>query len=679
MIRTTDDLLAKHFNTGLAENNVKIIDPATGTGTFITALIDRIPPAKLKHKYLNELFANEVGILPYYVSNLNIEYTYWQKMDAYLEFPNICYTDTLDNSYHTVDTHGQAELINLLTEENTKRLQNQNESKISVVIGNPPYNASQKNYNNQNANRPYPKIDKRIRETFTKESRAQKKKYEDMYLRFYRWAMDRLDNKNGGIVAFVSNRSFVDAINTDGFRAVIGKEFDYLYILDTRSDVRKNPKISGTKNNVFGIQTVVALMFAVKCPHDPQTNPIVHYYTMRDEDTREEKLQFLKHKALNTIPWTRIYPDRHNKWLNISITDYDTLLPLVAENGTGVFYQCFPGVNTARNDWVYDFSQKTLAQKMKYFIKIYDKSVDDKKIDGSIKWSEGLEKNLERQKKAEYSNDYTIFSMFRPFIKKYYYSDSLLSDRFTDNHLNCVALDNKYIAYSGRGHNHVFSTFASKYIPNYDAIEKGQCLPLYIKNQSGQQTGNVTGWALTTFMKHYRDTTITKEDVFHYVYAVFHNPGYKEKYKDDLHREHPAIPLYKNFKKWVAWGKSLMDIHVNYETVEEYPVKISISKNENIKSEFKFDKKSNRIIIDDTIMSGIPPEALQYKLCIRSALEWIIDQYKIRPIDDKTILDYFNDYHYSAYKNEIITLAKKIITVSLKTLEIIQQIEAQSV
>jgi predicted helicase len=254
----------------------------------------------------------------------------------------------------------------------------------------------------------------------------------------------------------------------------------------------------------------------------------------------------------------------------------------------------------------------------------------------------------------------------------------LLSDRFTDNHLNCIALDNKYIAYSGRGHNHVFSTLAAKYIPNLDAIEKGQCLPLYIKDKSGRQTGNITDWALTTFSRHYRDKTITKEDVFHYVYAVFHNPGYKEKYKDELRREHPAIPLYKNFKKWAAWGKSLMDIHINYETAGEYPVKLSVSKGENIKNEFRFDKKSNRIIIDDTIITGIPQEALQYKLCIRSALEWIIDQYKIRPIDDETILEYFNDYHYSAYKNEIITLIKKIITVSLKTLEIIQQMETQS-
>jgi predicted helicase len=158
---------------------------------------------------------------------------------------------------------------------------------------------------------------------------------------------------------------------------------------------------------------------------------------------------------------------------------------------------------------------------------------------------------------------------------------------------------------------------------------------------------------------------------------VFHNPAYKDKYKDELRREHPAIPLYKDFRKWAAWGKSLMDIHVNYETANEYPVKLSVSKNENIKSEFKFDKKSNRIIIDDTIITGIPPEALNYKLCIRSALEWIIDQYKIRPIDDKTILEYFNDYQYSAYKDEIIALVRKIISVSLETIEIVRQMEGQ--
>jgi predicted helicase len=351
-------------------------------------------------------------------------------------------------------------------------------------------------------------------------------------------------------------------------------------------------------------------------------------------------------------------------------------LPLVVKDGIGIFYQCFPGISTNRTEWLFDFSSKSLSRKVKYFIKTYNKSIYENKMDASIKWSETLNKSIESGAAAKYSKDYIIFSTFRPFVKKYYYSDPLLSDRFTDNHLNCVDIDNKYIAYSGRGHNHIFSSLASKYLPELHSIENGQCLPLYIKDKLGRQTSNITDWALTTFAEHYRDKTITKEDVFHYVYAVFHNPAYKEKYKDDLRREHPAIPLYKNFKEWAAWGRSLADIHINYEAAVEYPVKISVSKDKNIKNEFKFDKKSNRIIIDDAVITGIPPEVLQYKLCIRSAIEWIIDQYKIRTIDDKTILEQFNDYHYSGYKNDIITLVRKIITVSLKTLQIIQQMEA---
>ncbi|MDC3351950.1 N-6 DNA methylase [Crocinitomicaceae bacterium] len=267
MIKATDHLLYEHFNTGLAEKDVKILDPATGTGTFIADIIDYLPPQKLKHKYKMEMFANEVGILPYYVATLNIEYTYWQKMKEYVEFPNICFMDTLDNAEYksNIGTRGkkkgQYNMLDVLSEENSKRMAEQNNSKISVVIGNPPYNANQKNFNDQNANRNYPKIDDRIRDTFKKHSKATKNKLEDMYARFYRWAMDRIDDKEGGIISFITNRSFIDKTGYDGFRKVVSKEFDYIYIIDTKSDVRDNNKLSGTKHNVFGIQTGVALMF----------------------------------------------------------------------------------------------------------------------------------------------------------------------------------------------------------------------------------------------------------------------------------------------------------------------------------------------------------------------------------------------------------------------------------
>ncbi|MCL2139744.1 MAG: N-6 DNA methylase, partial [Treponema sp.] len=680
MVRVTDELLAKHFNTGLAEKNVKIIDPATGTGTFITEIIEYIPPLKLKEKYLHEIFANEVAILPYYVSNLNIEYIYWQKMNEYIEYPNICYIDTLDNAYYKVDPYGNVELIDVVSVENAKRIKNQNDTEISVVIGNPPYNANQKNYNNQNANRTYPKIDKRIRETFTAESNAQKKKYEDMYFRFYRWAMDRIDNENGGIIAFVSNRSFIDAINTDGFRSVISREFDYLYIIDTQSDVRKNPRISGTKHNIFGIQTGAAIMFAVKSPKDKQIKPVIHYYAMQDAQPRDEKLYFLKHSKLNTIQWERIYPDKKNNWVNITDTDYESLMPLAAKNTAenAVFHDCSPGISSNRNDWVFDFSRQNLIKKVKYFIKSYNKSIISKKRDASIKWSRDLVNKYNRSLKEKYADEKIVHSLFRPFIKKYCYSSAVLVDRFNIKHLDCLSIENNiYIAFSGKGHNHGFSLLASKYIPNLDCIEKGQCIPMYILNKSKKKTPNVTDWALKTFIDYYKDSTITKRDIFFYVYAVLHDPGYALKYKEDLRRNTPRVPFYKNFHNYAAWGKSLITLHMNFEKAKEHPVHITKIKSSVPHKQFKYDKTAGQIIIDDINITGIPSDVLNYRLGQRSALEWIIDQYKTKKIDDPVVSEKFNIYDYSQYKDAIVSLIKKIITVSLESNKIIELINAE--
>jgi predicted helicase len=272
MIEGTDHLLEKHFGKTLASKNVEILDPATGTGTFITDLIEYLPKQSLQHKFIHELHANEIAILPYYIANLNIEYTYRQKMGEYQPFQNICFVDTLDNL--GFDTQTGALNFNFgFSQENAARIKKQNQRKISVIIGNPPYNANQINENDNNKNRGYfadskkqiGGVDGRIRETYIKESTAQKTKVYDMYARFFRWASDRISRKDGGgIVAFVTNRSFIDSRTFDGFRKSIAKEFDHIYIVDTRSDVRANPKISGTGHNVFGIQTGVAICFLVK-------------------------------------------------------------------------------------------------------------------------------------------------------------------------------------------------------------------------------------------------------------------------------------------------------------------------------------------------------------------------------------------------------------------------------
>lgn len=259
MIESVDHLLHQHFGKMLADPGVKILDPCTGTGTYVTELIEYLPSHQLKHKYQNEIFCNEVGILPYYIANLNIEYTYQQKMGEYEEFQNICLVDTLD---HTTFENKQFDLFSMSL-ENTERIKRQNEQDIFVVIGNPPYNAWQENFNQRNSNRIYKEIDQRIKETYIKQGTAQNQiGVYDMYTRFYRWATDRLGQN--GIIAFVTNRSFIDSKTFDGFRKHLEQEFDYIYIVDTRSDVRSNPKISGTKHNVFGIQTGVAIVFLVK-------------------------------------------------------------------------------------------------------------------------------------------------------------------------------------------------------------------------------------------------------------------------------------------------------------------------------------------------------------------------------------------------------------------------------
>jgi len=259
MIESADHLVHRHFGKLLSDEGVEILDPCTGTGTYVTELIEYLPAHKLEHKYKHEIHCNEMAILPYYIANLNIEFTYAQKMGRYEEFKNICLVDTLD---HCGFEGKQFDLF-AMSVQHTTRIQNQNDRKISVIIGNPPYNAWQENFNQNNANRVYGQIDKQIKATYIKQGTAQNQiAVYDMYTRFYRWASDRL-GKNG-LVAFITNRSFIDSQTFDGLRRCLADEFDYIYIVDTQSDVRSNPKISGTKNNVFGIQTGVAIMFLVK-------------------------------------------------------------------------------------------------------------------------------------------------------------------------------------------------------------------------------------------------------------------------------------------------------------------------------------------------------------------------------------------------------------------------------
>ncbi len=380
IIRSTDFLLQRHFRRSLADDNVQILDPATGTGTFITNLINYLPKEQLEHKYRNEIHANEVAILPYYIANLNIEYTYKGRTGEYCEFPNLVFVDTLDNldwkgaTEGAVQRQGSLE-IGGISVDNWVRLQEQNEKPISVIIGNPPYNANQRNWNELNPNRTYPQIDQRIKETYVAESKAQKTKQYDMYKRFIRWASDRL--ADDGIIAFITNRAYIDAHQDDGFRRVAAREFSELYIVDLGGDIRK----SGQVGNIFGIMTGVAVGFFVRRSTSQQVGKI-HYYTLDDALSGAEKLSELRKTSIGSIVFEEITPDRKNDWLNQSDTDFETLIPVAdkkrsrakkaLENRRTIFSLCALGVSTNRDEWVYDFDVRNLRNKALFFADTYN-------------------------------------------------------------------------------------------------------------------------------------------------------------------------------------------------------------------------------------------------------------------------------------------------------------------
>jgi predicted helicase len=385
MIQSADWLCEKHFGRNLVDSGVEILDPATGTGTFICELLEhfRGQREKMAYKYKEELHANEVAILPYYVANLNVEATYAAITGQYAEYPNLCFVDTLDNvaalteREKNVEHEGDLLTLGAMSEENVERIKRQNKRKISVVIGNPPYNANQQNENDNNKNREYRRIDARIKSTYIAESTAQKTKLYDMYARFFRWASDRI--RDEGIISLVTNRSFLESRTFDGFRKIVARDFGEIWVVELGGDVRANPKLSGTKNNVFGIQPGVAISFLVKRPSMAEKARI--FYAHRPEmETREDKLAFLSTAQLATLDVVTLKPDKRQVWLNHAENDFgdfpviakETKLTRVTGQERAIFKLFSLGIVTARDEWVYDHDPDRLTGKVKLFIDTYE-------------------------------------------------------------------------------------------------------------------------------------------------------------------------------------------------------------------------------------------------------------------------------------------------------------------
>ena len=705
IIRGTDWLLQKHFGKGLADDNVQILDPATGTGTFVTGLVNYLPEDRLAYKYDHEIHANEVAILPYYIANLNIEYSYQERTGRYREFPHLCFVDTLDNLDWQGASGGavqrQATLnLGAVSEENWLRVQEQNEKPISVIIGNPPYNANQQNENDNNKNREYPEIDRRISETYIAASGAQKTKQYDMYKRFIRWASDRL--ADDGIVGFITNRGYLDTRQDDGFRQVAVQEFTDIYILDLGSDVRRNPKISGTTHNVFGIQTGVAIGFFVR-EKAKLGQCGIHYVKREDAELAINKLAYLRDATFDDIAFESIVPDAKANWLNQSNSDFDRLTPLAnretklakaVSDEQAVFKVYSMGVVTNRDEWVYDFDQSRLGNKVRAFINEYEESralhggreVDDAELGTSIKWTRDLKRQLRLDSPNLFERDSMRRTLFRPFVAKHLYFNQNLNEmqyQLPEVFPKGDTDENVAICFcvNGKG----FYALAANRVVDLHFTGDTQCLPLYRYTADGDCVSNITEWGLRTINEHYRQEWgkdfddlaggegITTEDVFAYTYAVLHDPVYLHDYGVDLLKEFPRLPLYRDFDQWVKMGRELLDLHLGFEAAEPYPLerqeRADVVPQRPILRAYK---ERGVIALDkQTTLLGVPTAAWRYQLGTRSALEWVLDQYKERKPRDPTIRERFNTYRFADHKEKVIDLLRRICAVSVATMDII--------
>ena len=503
IIEGCDWLTQQHFYKRLADQGLDILDPCMGTGTFIVDLLEywRGDHQALQYKFTNEVHANEISILPYYIAVLNIEQTYDEITSQWCEFSGACFVNTLDNwGFEQTHSGAQGELFGNITEENKARLTNQNSRKIPVIIGNPPYNANQQNANDDNPNDAAPIVDKRIKDTYLHASTAQKTKLYDPYIRFFRWASDRIGER--GIIAFITNRSYLDSRQADGLRKTWVSEFQEIWIVDLMSDVRKNPKISGTKHNIFGIQTGVAIVFLVRIKKIVD-RCIIHYFSLDDFLLASEKRRWLKDNKIFSLAragkFRGITPNKLGIWLNqpIEYDDWNEWLPIASKEakagkiGEVIFKLYSLGVITARDEWVYGLTANEVRQKVKFFISHYEaKRINKEANDGGIKWSRAVKNDLKKNIKYKFDSRLIIDCLYRPFIKRKLYFSKQLNE-MQSQLSNIVTLKNEAnnSIISLTFHNQLYypSIQVSRYLWDYGYGARDSIgLPFYIYNKDAQ-------------------------------------------------------------------------------------------------------------------------------------------------------------------------------------------------
>lgn len=704
MCASVEEVLQREFGTSIANLGVQIIDPCVGTGSFIVNLLHRIPNSRLKYKYEHDLFCNEIMLLAYYIASLNIEHEYYSRTREYEPFEGICFTDTLELA--------ESKQLSMFVEENTERIQREKDAQIMVVIGNPPYNVGQKRENDNNKNRKYSVIDERVKETYAKASKATNKNaLWDAYVRFFRWAVDRLGNRDG-IVCLVTNNSFIDQIAFDGMRMHLFDDFTHIYHVDLHGNVRKNPKLSGTTHNVFGIQVGVGITIAVRVSKSSAKK--IYYYRVPEDWRKTEKLAFLQNmKSIARINWLELQPDGNHTWITEGLhPEFMTFLPIGSRDAKAIHITNFDetqvktlfklyslGIQTARDNWMYDFDREKLVIKVSSMIETYNaelsrwlragspKDIDSFVIadEAKIQWSSRLKECFARKIEATFDEHAIRNALYRPFTRQFLYFNSIMTHRQGIFPIifgtPACEVENKVIVLTNLGAEKPFMTLAANHIADYHLVGAGAvalCFPYYTYSEDGSnRRENITDWALSQFQAKY-SPEVTKWDIFHYVYAMLHHSQYRERYAENLKRDLPHIPLLHRkeaFLTCVTIGRQLMDIHLHYEQAKEYPLKWV--ENQDVPFSWRVEKMRltpdrTAVIVNESLtLAGIRQECFQYRLGNRSALEWVIDQYQVSVDKRSGIVSDPNSLEDEEY---IVRLVGKVVTVSVETVGLIGEL-----
>jgi predicted helicase len=555
MVRSVEDILKKEFGKSLSDKGVHILDPFVGTGNFITRIMREIKKTSLQYKYEHELHCNEVMLLPYYVASMNIEHAYMEATGEYKPFPGICLVDTFELA--------EPKQAALFSEENTARVQHQKESPIFVVIGNPPYNANQQNENDNNRNRTYPVLQRRIADTYGKHSSAvNKNTLADPYVKAFRWASDRIGDE--GIVAFVSNNSFLEALAFDGMRRNLERDFSIVYHLDLKGNARTTGEQRRREGgNIFDdqIRVGVGITFLIKTKRTVRNTAIL-INRVGDSLTSAAKSSFLESVGeVSGVNWLKILSDEKNRWLvRGSATDFDDLLALSAIGDHAIFEFYSNGYQTNRDAWVYNFQKCELSTNVSRFIDAYEDEMlrwnrsERKSVDSfvtpderRVKWCSKLKQQLENNVHIQLEQSKLVRSRYRPYsIQWLYYEDKLAHRAGKNRRFFPTGTPGQNVAILVTAHSQIgFSTQLLDCVPCLDVGGRpSQSFPFYTYSEDGSnRRENITDWALNEFRSRYNDPSITKWDIFHYVYAVLHHPTYRGRYAANLKRELPRIPF----------------------------------------------------------------------------------------------------------------------------------------